>query len=258
MPIRGLLFDKDGTLLDFYATWTPANERAALAAARGNSELAARLLARGGWDAGAKRLRSGSPLAAGTSDDIALVFSELLPGVDQKWLAGVVAKEFVSAGLDAQIVPGTAGMLTKLQGRGLALGIATNDSEGGIHRSFGKHPDILAHFKFLAGSDSGHGAKPGPGMLNAFCRAEGLLPHEVAVIGDSTHDLEMGRAGGAGMNIGVLTGTSTEAELAVLADQVLASIVELPGQDWLAPAKSHKKRRGPDEVRAVIASKETG
>ena len=238
MTIRGLLFDKDGTLLDFYATWTPANERAALTAARGDAQVAARLLAHGGWEAEAGRLRSGSPLAAGTSDDIARTFSELLPGVDRGWLSEAVARVFVDAANDARIVPGTAEMLSRIAGRGLVLGIATNDSEAGIHRSLKHHQEVLAHFAFHAGFDSGHGAKPGPGMLNAFCRMHGLRPSEVAVIGDSTHDLEMGHAGGAGMNIGVLTGTSTEAELSALADRVLPSIATLDAEDWLQTNKN--------------------
>lgn len=233
MTIRGLLFDKDGTLLDFYATWTPANERAALTAAGGDTLMAARLLAHGGWEAEAGRLRSGSPLAAGTSDDIARSFSELLPGVDRGWLADAVAQVFVDAANDARIVPGTAEMLQRIAGRGLVLGIATNDSEAGIHRSLQHHQEVLGHFAFFAGADSGHGTKPGPGMLNAFCRSHGLSADEVAVIGDSTHDLEMGHAGGAGLNIGVLTGTSTQAELSALADRVLPSIAILDAEDWL-------------------------
>ncbi len=37
--IRGVLFDKDGTLLDYAATWMTANRVAALAAAGGDPEL---------------------------------------------------------------------------------------------------------------------------------------------------------------------------------------------------------------------------
>jgi phosphoglycolate phosphatase len=48
------------------------------------------------------------------------------------------------------------------------------------------------------------------------------------MVGDNLHDLEMARAAGAGLRIGVLTGTGTREELAPHADLCLASIAELP------------------------------
>jgi phosphoglycolate phosphatase len=60
-----------------------------------------------------------------------------------------------------------------------------------------------------------------------FCEQTGLTPAEVAVVGDSTHDLEMARAAGAGLCVGVLTGPATHDDLAHLADVVLGSAVEL-------------------------------
>jgi phosphoglycolate phosphatase len=48
-----------------------------------------------------------------------------------------------------------------------------------------------------------------------------------AVIGDSPADLAMGRAAGAGLVIGVLTGAGDRRTLAAGADLVLDSIAEL-------------------------------
>ena len=75
MAIKGILFDKDGTLLDYVATWMPLNHKAALAAAGGDQGLADRLLAAGGYDAATDRVRSGSPLAAGTNREIAVCWA---------------------------------------------------------------------------------------------------------------------------------------------------------------------------------------
>ena len=49
------------------------------------------------------------------------------------------------------------------------------------------------------------------------------------MVGDNRHDLEMAKAGGAGLAVGVLSGTGTREALAPLADVVLDSIVDLPG-----------------------------
>src|SRR3546814_8229553 len=55
----------------------------------------------------------------------------------------------------------------------------------------------------------------------------GLDPAAVAVVGDSRHDLEMGRRAGCGLLVGVLTGTSSRDDLAPHAHHVIDSIAEL-------------------------------
>jgi phosphoglycolate phosphatase len=102
------------------------------------------------------------------------------------------------------------------------------DSEAGIDATLGNF-NCLHLFDYKVGYDSGHGSKPGPGMVLGFCQQTGLKPEQVMVVGDNTHDLHMGKSAGAGINVGVLTGTSHTAELEVDADLVLASIADLPG-----------------------------
>ncbi|MGM0586183.1 MAG: HAD family hydrolase, partial [Pseudomonadota bacterium] len=80
---------------------------------------------------------------------------------------------------------------------------------------------------FVAGYDSGHGVKPQAGMAQGFMRRYGLTPGEVAVVGDNLHDMEMGRAAGCALRVGVLTGTATREELAEAADHVIESIDRL-------------------------------
>jgi len=80
---------------------------------------------------------------------------------------------------------------------------------------------------FVCGYDSGFGHKPGPGMVDAFCRTAGLPAKSIAVVGDSPHDLDMARAAGAGLAIGVLTGVSPRETLVLHADLVLDSIADL-------------------------------
>ncbi|WP_342071804.1 HAD family hydrolase [Yoonia algicola] len=82
----------------------------------------------------------------------------------------------------------------------------------------------------MAGYDSGHGGKPAPGQLLAFCAETGLDADHCVMVGDSTHDLRAGRAAGM-RTIGVLTGPAPREELLPLADVVLPSIGDIPG--WL-------------------------
>ena len=109
---------------------------------------------------------------------------------------------------------------------GLKLGVATSDSYQGIHNTLEAF-DVISEFEFLCGYDSGHGLKPDPGMVLAFCAAMSLEPAEVIVVGDNRHDIEMGKNARAGYCIGVLTGTSTREELEDLADVVFDDITDL-------------------------------
>jgi phosphoglycolate phosphatase len=113
-------------------------------------------------------------------------------------------------------------VLSALKARGLRLGLATNDTEHPARVHLGR-AGVLDLFDYVVGCDSGWGGKPAPGQLLEFLRRFDLTPSRVAMVGDSRHDLEAGRA--AGMHaVAVLTGIATRDELAEHADVVLDNI----------------------------------
>src|SRR3954466_9645353 len=73
-PIEGILFDKDGTLLDYAASWTPINRAAAALASGGDPALAVRLLAVGGAGPDGGGVAADSVLAAGNTAEIAALW----------------------------------------------------------------------------------------------------------------------------------------------------------------------------------------
>lgn len=227
--IRAILFDKDGTLLDFHATWVPAFRVAAGAVSRdaGRPELAERLLAIGGLDAATGRCDPGSVLGSGDNTDIARLWARAC-GLDD--VARVTARiETVFAReipRSAAPVGDLVALFTRLRDRGFALGLATMDSEA-LARDVIAGLALHAHLGFVCGYDSGHGAKPGPGMVAAFCAALGVRPAEVLVVGDTLHDVHMGRAAGVGVVVGVLTGAGTRELLAPHCDHVLEDVFGL-------------------------------
>jgi len=224
MAIRGILFDKDGTLLDFNATWVPANRAVARMVANGDEGLALRLLEAGGQDDATGTVKPGSLLAASDIGVIAEVWGELAPDHGQSDLVGMMDEIFQREGaISSAPIDGLANTINSLKEHGLTLGIATNDSEAGARVTLAPF-DVLHNFDFLAGYDSGHGAKPGPGMVHGFCASCDLEVHEVVVVGDNRHDLEMGRNAKAGMVVGVLSGTSARGDLETLADHVMENI----------------------------------
>ena len=229
MTIRGILFDKDGTLLDFEATWQPVLRQAALVMAGQDPAVAARLLTAGGFDPQTERFRAGSPLAAGNSAEIATLWAEHLGVASAGEMIEKLDRIFEAANRDnAAPVGDLAAVMSALSARGLALGLATSDSEQGAEICL-RGLSIREHFAFVAGYDSGHGIKPGPGMVQAFAERVALPTTAVAVVGDNRHDLEMGRAAGAGLLIGVLSGNGGPGDLGGLADHLLSDVTELPG-----------------------------
>lgn len=224
--IEGLLFDKDGTLLDYSANWPPINREAGLLAAAGDAALAATLLRAAGADPTSGDALPDSMLAAGNTTELARLWRAAGSPVAESDLAKRLDRLFQSA--VARMVPvcDVATLFGRLRRRGLKLGVASSDSAAAVTATAAQFriADTLA---FSCGYDSGHGAKPGPGMALAFCAAAGLTPGRIAVIGDSRHDMEMGRSAGAALRIAVLTGAGTRETLTPHCDLCLGSIAEI-------------------------------
>ncbi len=227
--IRAILLDKDGTILDYARTWLPINRDVALFAAGGDQALAEVLLRLGGHDPATDIVTAGSPLAAGSIEDIADAFAAHLGSRTPPRFVATIDQMFRDGGArHAVLIDGADAAMRALSKAGYRLGIATNDSIGGLEASLSGHSRLLALCEFLAGCDSGYGAKPGPGMATAFAAKLGLAASAIAVVGDAVHDLEMGARAGVGLKVAVLSGTSAHADLAPHADVVLDSLRDLP------------------------------
>lgn len=218
--IKGLLFDKDGTLFDFAATWEPWAEAFLLRACDGDRSFATRVGQDIGFDLAARRFAPDSIAIAGTPQQVVDALAPHFPN----WLPSVLL-EMINA--EASRAPQRAAvplrpLLQRLRNQGLRLGVATNDAEHPA-RAHLMAAGVIDMFDFIAGFDSGHGGKPSPGQLHAFASHVDLPASAIAMIGDSVHDLEAGRAAGM-VRVAVLTGPAAEEELAPHADLVLPDI----------------------------------
>ena len=219
--IRGVVFDKDGTLFDFNAVWSVWCDRVVNELADGDSVIAHSLSETIGYDLQNRSFSSGSLIVSGAAYDTAKAMASVLSEKDASRVNSVCIKHTV--GLPLAPVENLTAVLGKLKSSGLTLGVATNDSEASAHAQLADGK-IAGYFEFVCGFDSGFGSKPNAGMLQAFCRATGIAASEVAMVGDSLHDIHSGIAAGAGLTVGVLTGPAKEPELASHADVVMADI----------------------------------
>jgi phosphoglycolate phosphatase len=227
--IKGILFDKDGTLVDFNATWSGVADFMALEAAEGDRAQADELLAAAGLDPKTHRFKADSVFAAGTNLDVIELWLPHLSRAEQ--IAAVERFNVITTEQGAALavpLPGIIDALAALHARPYRLGVATNDSTLGCERTLATL-SIAQLFDAAYGYDAVANPKPAPDTVVAFCDLTGLKSAEIAMVGDNRHDLEMARAGGCGLAIGVLSGTGTRESLSPIADVVLGSVAELPG-----------------------------
>ena len=224
--IKGLLFDKDGTLFDFHKSWGGWT-RSFITTLAADPDEEVQLSRALGFDLATGAFEPESAVIAGTPDETMDAILAAKPGLSRDALLEMVLSTTADAP-QAEAVP-LGPLLDRFRSAGIRLGVATNDGEAPARTHLTK-AGVLDRFEFIAGYDSGHGAKPEPGMPLAFLAATGLAPETCAMVGDSLHDLIAGRAADM-LTVAVLTGVANAPALSPHADVVLPSIAELPG--WI-------------------------
>ncbi len=228
--IRAVLFDKDGTLFSFDATWMAYCEGMLDLLAGDDEAVKHRLADACGFDRTARSFRPGSVIVAGGSEDVLLTWARALGKGALDAVREAHGKMIHD--LPQALIAGGPEALHRLRELGLVLGVVTNDEEFSARHQLTR-AGILDLFDYIAGSDSGYGPKPGRGMAEGFCRQTGIDPSGIAIVGDSLHDLEFAGNAGAALKIGVLSGPAAFEDLSELASVVLPDIAHLP--DFLFP-----------------------
>jgi len=227
-----VVFDKDGTLIDFHSMWGGwAMELGRRLDGATGRPVAGDVFATIGFDPSTGLVRSGAPLAMATMAEI----RELIAAIVRRWCPSIAAArravdiawfvpDPVSTAVPTTDLPR---LLGRLQEGGRQIAVATTDDRAPTEatlRALGIRELVSA----MVCGDDGLGVKPDPRMLLAICEALQVEPGRTAVVGDAAADMTMGRAAEAGLVIAVLSGVDTAARLAPLADLVLPSIADFP------------------------------
>ncbi len=225
--IRGIVFDKDGTLLDYERFWLPVAEAAirVLTGDAGDAFLSAALLDSIGARDGIRGV-----LCYGTYGMIAERMSEVLRSVGRDAVtAGETSAAFEACIGHGEIVAACAdigGLFRELRRRGLYLGVVTSDNAA----LTGVCLDALGladAFDMILCDDGVTPPKPAPDHMLAFCRRFGLTPDEVIMVGDTRTDLLFARNSGA-FGVGVAADEDARVTLTCEGGVVLPDISLLP------------------------------
>lgn len=214
--VRGILFDKDGTLLQFISLWGWWAETVMKGLEQELEQEGGSLPEDPGYILGVHIEPDGSirshdrqgPLAMGSPTQMISIATYLLYKEGVPWNRAVqrVTAVFEQANEQllehANIIPvtGVVPFLELCRQHGLKMAVVTADDKGPSEQHLEKM-GIRHYFDAVVGDDCVAQGKPYPDMVELACREIGLEPHEIAVIGDSVGDIEMGHAAGSSLQI---------------------------------------------------------
>jgi phosphoglycolate phosphatase-like HAD superfamily hydrolase len=226
-----LIFDKDGTLIEFHLMWGGWVDGLA-----GQLENATGLPLREGRYAlhgidresglvHAHGLLAATPMSR-IREAVEAFVADAGAGMERASAAVGAAWDAPDPVALARPVTDLTALLARLRRKVPRFAVATSDDRDPTIRTLAAL-GIAGEFDDLACADDGIPNKPAPDPVLRLCERLGVPPARTAVVGDSPADLRMGRAAGVARTIAVLTGVGDLATLEPLADVVLPSIAEL-------------------------------
>lgn len=187
--IQAVLFDKDGTLLNFHDTWDKVLGSALRSVAGEAVETLQQAADAIGFDLESDAVRSHSPFIAESNAE---VHERLRPFIDVEAFDQAMA-HFASN--SAKPANGIEEMLNHFEAQDVRLAVVTNDSEAQARIQLDEL-NWAKRFRTVVGYDSGYGAKPSAGPVLGAVSDLGSAAEVTIMIGDAAPDLLAGKAAG--------------------------------------------------------------
>jgi len=217
--IDGILFDKDGTLLDFLSLWGKWTD---FLYSRLRDELAARGIEwrMSEWtdllgtvhapDGPMIGFDRSGPFAMGSLDQVTAILAGQAYRCGVPWHDALemvrrcrsLAGEELERTRPVKALPGLRRFLEQCAQRGLPLAVVTADDTMEAR----KHLHWLGidrYFADIIGNDRVSRGKPDPEMVRLACASLGIEPSRTALIGDTAGDMQMGKAAGVRLTVGI-------------------------------------------------------
>lgn len=233
MSLKGIIFDKDGTLIDFDAFWISVCREAmsrVLKSAGADLSLVDKILLRLGVKDGAADIDG--ILCSGTYEQMGEVACEIIsssgcPADREKIIEMTINehKNCAQLGLVRPTCKGLKETLLKLKAEGLYLAIVTTDTKE-ITEMCLDALEIKELFDEIYCDDGIHPTKPDPYYALEFSKKYGIATEQIAMVGDTLTDMRFAKNAGL-LAIGVGKSEKSRHSLAPTADLCIREITEL-------------------------------
>lgn len=227
--MKGIIFDKDGTLLKFESFWKPVTENAVayiLKKKKAAAELKDKMMEAVGADSGIRGL-----ICSGTYAQISEAFRKVLEecGADTDGMEELTLEAFQRSIGSGRIVPACRDMdavFDRLRKNGIRIFLVTTDCRE-ITESCLDELKIRKYFDEIYTDDNGRHSKPDPYYIDVIVKKYGMDKEELVMVGDTATDMEFARNGGI-RAVGVAACEADRRVLEQYTDTVLDNIGLLP------------------------------
>ena len=236
MEIKGILFDKDGTLIDFYEVWGtaagPVMERIlneyGLSSEKGMKDKLLEAIGVHGNVIDSEGALAWKPYAWIAKDLANVLLLENVNASCERLTEQLREGFYEEVSIKRQEYPvftDVKKLMEKLHQLGIKTGLATTDEYESTRICMDKI-GISEWISFYGTSGINYPEKQDGELIRIAAREWHISPEEIAVIGDTPNDMRFARHGKA-IGIGVLSGTGKKEDLEPLADYIIDSVDDL-------------------------------
>lgn len=227
-----VVFDKDGTLIDFNLMWGGWVETQAWRVEM-TTQLPVRekLFDAMGYDWICRSVRSKGALCCTPMGELYKLAVKVLvsEGMTAEAAESVIKQcwKMPNPVLTSRPLADLTGLFRTIKQMGMKIGICTTDDRQPTIDTL-KHLQLDHMVDAMSCGDDGLPAKPSAEQIWTMCHNLGIPPYNTIMVGDTHTDMRLGRNAGCGLSVGVLDGASSLQDLAQEADVLIPSVAKLP------------------------------
>jgi len=237
LDTKVLVFDKDGTLIDFHAIWglrMVSAVKAMISASQKGDELQDGLFRTVGYDLERNQPLGCGPLATAPIAQLETIVATVLHQTGIPWddaaslAAEHLTKRMVALPTGNEISPrgNLVSLLQALRDAEIRIAVATTDNRLTAEKCLEVLGIENLIEQLLCGDDRIGPRKPDPAVLLGIAKLFDTPINQVIMVGDTVSDLKMAKAAGA-IAVAITGGAGSRTELAQQADVVIDCLEEI-------------------------------
>ncbi|CAJ0594201.1 unnamed protein product [Cylicocyclus nassatus] len=241
--VKLVIFDKDGTLVDFHRMWLPWAETTVELLEKATGKPVGPAVYK---TLGVDPIKGRVSMGALAEKTLLGIRADVSATLQTFGISAVEADAIVERGVpeaaNGVTVPvcDLVKLFRELRALGCKTAVCTSDSRRATEEQM--HVlGIASMVDFIVcGNDAGIIPKPSPHCAVQICKRLGVPLNQAIVVGDTIADLKMGRVAGLRASVGVLTGVGNRDTLKEYTDYFLDNVSELP---WLISTKINENMK---------------